>query len=47
LKEKIKEMEGWAVEKQKLIFCGEWCADETKLKDDKVVKETCLHLVVS
>ena len=47
LKEKIKEKEGWAVEKQNLIFCGKFCADETKLEDDKVQKETCLQLVVS
>lgn len=47
LKKKIKEKEGWAVEKQKLIFCGRLCADETKLKEDKVLEQTCLHLVVS
>ena len=47
LKKKIKEKEGWAVEKQKLILCGKLCADERKLKDDNLTKETCLHLVVS
>lgn len=47
LKKKIKEKEGWAVEKQKLILCGKLCADETKLNDDKVTEQTCLHLVVS